>query len=99
MVQIIWTELAKHELEEIYNFIAQDSKTYAKRQVLRIRNQIKRLKHSKYIGKVVTEISIPIIRELVIGNYRVIYKVLRENEIIILTVHHSSRDLSKRQLE
>lgn len=99
MVCIIWTELATRELQEIFEFVAQDSKLYAKRQVIKIRNKTKILKSSKYIGKVVDEIGIPIVREIVEGNYRIIYKVNNENEIAILTIHHSARDLNKRDIE
>lgn len=99
MVRIIWTDLATRELQEIFEFIAQDSKLYAKRQVIKIRNKTKTLKSSKYIGRVVDEIGIPIVREIVEGNYRIIYKINNENEIAILTIHHSARDLSKRDIE
>lgn len=98
MVRIIWTELATAELKEIYEFISHDSKLYAKRQVIKIRDKTKILKSSKYIGKVVEEIGIPVIREIVHGNYRIIYKIISENEIAILTIHHSARDLEKRNL-
>lgn len=99
MVRIIWTELATSELKEIYDFISQDSKLYAKRQIIKIRNKTKILKSSKYIGKVVEEIGIPIVREIVEGNYRIIYQIKNESEIAILTIHHSARDLTKREIE
>lgn len=99
MVRIIWTELASNELKEIYDFIAQDSRLYAKRQIIKIRNKTRILKSSKYIGKIVEEIGIPVVREIVQGNYRIIYKIQNENEIAILTIHHSSRDLTKRDIK
>lgn len=99
MVRIIWTELATSELKEIYDFISQDSKLYAKRQIIKIRNKTKILKSSKYIGKVVEEIGVPIVREIVEGNYRIIYQIKNESEIAILTIHHSARDLTKREIE
>ncbi|NOT37301.1 MAG: type II toxin-antitoxin system RelE/ParE family toxin [Saprospiraceae bacterium] len=99
MVRIVWTELASKELQDIYEFISQDSKLYAKRQIIRIRNRTKVLKTSKYLGKIVDEIGIPIIREIVEGNYRIIYKIRNKSEIAILTIHHSARDLTKRNIE
>ena len=99
MVRIIWTELVVSELHEIYDYISHDSKIYAKRQIVSIKNKTKVLKSSKYIGKVVDEIGIPVIRELMEGNYRIIYKILNEKEISILTIHHSSRNLAKRIVE
>ncbi|MBK8109987.1 MAG: type II toxin-antitoxin system RelE/ParE family toxin [Saprospiraceae bacterium] len=75
MVRIIWTDTATSDLKDIYDFISQDSKLYAKRQVTKIRNKTNVLKSSKYLGKVVEEIGIPIIREIVEGNYRIIYQI------------------------
>lgn len=99
MVQLIWSELAVGELQEIFEYISKDSRIYAVRQVKKIRESTKRLKSSKYIGKVVVEIGIPTIREIIEGNYRIIYKVLNDNEVVILTIHHTARDLTKRRIE
>jgi len=99
MVRLIWSELATNELQEIFDYISKDSKLYAKRQVNRIRQKTIKLKTSKYIGKEVEELGIPTIRELIEGNYRIIYKVLSDHEVAILTIHHSARDLTKRKIE
>lgn len=95
MVRIIWSELAVNDLEEVFKYISNDSKVYAKRQVNRIRQKTNKLKISKYIGKEVNEIGNPIIREIIEGNYRIIYKVLNKYELVILTIHHTSRDFTK----
>lgn len=99
MVRIIWSELASSELKEIYDYISFDSKLYAQRQILRIRQKTQILKRSKYVGKEVDEIANPTIRELIEGNYRIIYKVLNANEVVILTIHHSARDLTRRTIK
>ncbi len=36
------------------------------------------------------------IRELIEGSYRIIYKVVSNSQVDILTIHHSARDLTKR---
>lgn len=48
------------------------------------------------MGRAVPELNLEQIREIIHGNYRIIYRLLT-NEIEILTVHHSSRllDISK----
>lgn len=99
MVRLIWSEVAVYELKEIFDYISKDSKVYAKRQVSRIRQATKILKTSKYIGKEVEEIGIPTIREIIEGNYRIIYKVMNDSEIVILTIHHSARDFTKRKIK
>jgi toxin ParE1/3/4 len=67
-------------------------------QVVRIKFATKVLTKFPVIGKVVSEINQKDIRELIEGNYRIIYKVVSEFQVDILTVHHSARDLSKRKL-
>ena len=69
------------------------------RQIKKIRESTTRLKTSKYIGKVVEELDVPTIREIIEGNYSIIYKVLNDNEVVILTIHHTARNLTKRRIE
>lgn len=99
MVQIKWTFQAKDDLRSIANFMSRDSKNYAKLQVLKIRNRTNILRSQIRIGKIVPEINMENIQELIEGNYRIIYRIVSENQIDILTIHHSSRDLSKREIE
>ncbi len=99
MVRINWTFQAKNDLKSIAEFIAKDSAVYAKRQVLKIRGRTEILKEQIRIGRIVPEIDNPDIRELIEGNYRIIYKVVSNNRIDILTVHHSARDLTKREIK
>lgn len=98
MVQINWTFQAKDDLKAVAEYISRDSVRYAKMQVIKIRSRTKLLKSHPTIGKVVLEIGQQNIRELVEGNYRIIYKVISQNQIDILTVHHSARDLTRRNL-
>jgi len=99
MVRINWTSQAKDDLKNIADYISRDSKMYAKREVLKIRNRTAILKSNKNIGKQVHEIGKKHIRELIEGNYRIMYKIVSENQIDILTIHHSARDLTRRTIE
>lgn len=67
-------------------------------QVLRVHNRVRILNPHIYSGKKVPEINRKEIRELIEGSYRIIYKVIDQNRVDILTVHHSARDLGKRNL-
>ncbi|GGE42781.1 type II toxin-antitoxin system RelE/ParE family toxin [Psychroflexus planctonicus] len=98
MVRINWTFQAKNDLKDIADYISKDSKLYAKRQFLKIRSRTDILKSQSYSGRMVTEIQDENIREIFEGNYRIIYRVVNENRVDILTVHHSSRDLRKRKI-
>lgn len=98
MVRINWTIQAKDDLKSIAEYISRDSLRYAKLQVIKIRTRTRILKYHVKIGKMVSEIGDQNIRELIEGNYRIIYKIVSENQIDILTIYHSARDLSKRSL-
>lgn len=99
MVQIKWTIQAREDLKSIAEYIALDSVKYAKLQVARIKFRIRILKTNIYIGKIATELNKPDIRELVEGNYRIIYRVKSDTHISILAIHHSARDFTKREFQ
>ncbi len=95
MVRINWSKLALNDLKNIADFISKDSKVYAKRHISRIILQTKILKKYPKAGKITSEIDEECVRELVFGNYRIIYEIISDEQVDILTVHHSSRDLTK----
>ncbi len=94
MVQITWTENSKRDLKEIYTYIAFDSKYYAKETIIKLRQRTYILKSQISIGRIVPEFDNKLIRELIEGNYRIIYKIISSNKIDIISVFHSKRDLS-----
>lgn len=96
MVQINWLNEARDDLKDIYIYISRDSKRYAKRQVDQIFSRTQILKNHLKAGKIVEEINQPEIREIIEGNYRIIYRIINENCVDILMIHHSARDLARR---
>jgi len=40
----------------------------------------------------VPEFELPKIREIIEGRYRIVYRIVSEKEIDILTIHHSSKE-------
>jgi len=96
MVQIKWTFQAKDDLKTIAEYIKLDSIRYAKLQVIKIKTRTYILKSHPQAGRVVPEIDLEEIRELIEGNYRIIYKVVSNSTVDILTIHHSARDLTQR---
>jgi toxin ParE1/3/4 len=93
MVKITWTEQALNDIENIAQFIALDSEKFAKLQVSRFFERTLILKTFPKAGRIVPELNNPAIRELIQGNYRIIYKIISESQADILTVHHSRRQL------
>ena len=99
MVRINWTFQAKDDLKAIAEYISKDSMRYAKLQVTRLKTRTRILKTQTRSGKIVPEINQQNIRELIEGSYRIIYKIVEDNQIDILTIHHSARDLTRRKIE
>jgi len=96
MVRINWTFQAKDDLKGIADYISKDSKRYAILQVGRLKNRTQILKTLIRSGKIVPEINRGNIRELNEGSYRIVYKIVANNQIDILTIHHSARDLTRK---
>jgi toxin ParE1/3/4 len=92
MVEIIWTQNALNDVDNCAEYIAIDSKQYAKLFVARVLQKVKILGTNSMAGRVVPELNKTNIRELIFGNYRVIYR-LDSEKVFILTVYHCARIL------
>ncbi len=99
MVRINWTIQAKDDLKAIAEYISKDSKRYAKLQISRLISRTQILKSQQQLGKKVSELNNEEIRELIEDKYRIIYKIVAKNQIDILTIHHSARDLTGRNIK
>jgi len=99
MVKLIWTEVSLEDLKSIFDFIAIDSKKYAAITVEKIYYNAQVINSNRYIGSVVPEFSNKFIREIISGNYRIIYKIVSDSQIDILRIYHSARLLKKSSLE
>jgi len=97
MVKIIWTEQSLNDLDNIAEYISKNSYKYAKITLNKIFSKVEILKTNPKIGRIVPELQDEQFRELINGNYRIIYKII-DFSIEILTIHHSSRDLSRRKV-
>jgi len=91
MAEIVWTESALNDLDDIGDYIAKDSARYAELTVTRLFESPDILETHPLAGKLVPELQNEAIRQLIIGSYRIIYHVDEEFCIEILTVHRSSR--------
>jgi addiction module RelE/StbE family toxin len=94
MVKLIWTNQAINDLGDIGDYIAENSEKYAKLTVKKLfeRPDIV-LKTFPKAGRIVLEKNEENLRELIEGNYRIIYEIVSEDLLNILTVYHSARDL------
>jgi len=91
MAEIVWSPQALKDIHEIAEFIALDSIQYAKAQTKLFIQEAIVLERQPYKGRVVPELGISNIRQILCGHYRIIYEVINEGEVGILTIHHQSR--------
>lgn len=75
MVKVIWAEFALEDLKLIHAYISKDSKIYADRFVEKIIDRVSQLGKFPKSGRIVPEFELTTIRELIEGNYRIVYKI------------------------
>ncbi len=93
MAEIIWSKFAIEDLKNIYDFIATDSSFYAKRQINKLSERVSQLIKFPNSGRIVPEFNKTSIRELIEGNYRIVYNINGE-KIEIVRIHHSSKSIN-----
>jgi len=91
-VKIIWSPLSLERTAEIAEYISLDNPSAAERWVENIFNRVNVLQSSPKAGRKVPEIEREEIRELLYGNYRIIYRV-EKSKISILTLRHGKQIL------
>lgn len=90
--RVAWSQRALRDLEEIADYIAADSPTYAAIVVKKIVSLAKTLRQFPRAGRKVPEFDDENVRELIAYSYRVIYR-LQEDEIIIASIIHGKRSV------
>ncbi len=98
MAQVRWTPQAADDLDTIAEFISRDSPHYAGLFVADILQTVDQLIDFPQSGRIVPEIGDSCLREVILGNYRIIYR-LRSKAVEILTVHHGARLLDPKRLK
>ena len=94
MAEIVWTQPALNELDEIAEYIAVSNLVAAKKLVQTVFSKIERLEEPPESGKVPLEIPTFNYRELVIKPCRVFYKI-DGNKVFILHVMRQEQDLRR----
>lgn len=92
MAQVIWTTRAADEIAEAAEFISDFSVSYAKRFVSRAYERTGQLANFPEMGRLIPEIDKPQYRELLEGNYRIMYELLDTDLVLIQRVIHQARE-------
>ena len=91
-MKIIWSPLAVDGVSEIAAYIAQENPDAAENWVNTVFKKVEDLKSFPESGRIVPETKNKTIRELIYGNYRLIYR-LEEKRISVLTVRYGKQIL------
>lgn len=88
--KIIWTEKSLTDLRSIYDYINKDFPFYSKLNVQQIINKSELIRSSPLAGRIVPEFADQTLREFLLKDFRIIYRI--ENSIAyIVRIYHSSR--------
>ncbi len=90
---VVWDTEASDDLHSLFAFHSEKSEKYAEALLDAIFERVELIEQFPLLGKVVIEMGLPSIRELVVEKYRIIYFVSKAPEIRILAVKHSARPL------
>ncbi|KQC14668.1 MAG: plasmid stabilization protein [Desulfuromonas sp. SDB] len=86
-MKIIWSPLALNKASEIVDYINKDSPTAAEKWINEVFSKIDTLGKYPEIGRIVPEINESQFREIIYGNYRIVYH-FEVNQVSILTILH-----------
>jgi toxin ParE1/3/4 len=90
--KIVWTLRSREDLRDIATFIAKDNPAAALKLGDLIFARVDTLEKCPELGRIVPERNQPNIREIVVKNYRLVYRVhQKEKSLEILRVWHGAR--------
>lgn len=77
MTSVVWSPRSIRDLEAIHAYISDESPRYADLVVGRLVAAVERLQAFPESGRIVPERADPSIREIIVGAYRVVYRLRR----------------------
>ena len=96
-MKLVWSPLSIQRIQEISDYIAADNLRAANNWIDSVFEKVEILKANPEIGRIVPEIGKSDIRELLFGNYRIIY-LSSKKQISILTVRHFKQILPTEEI-
>lgn len=97
-MKLLWTKESLKNLQEIEKYIASDNSQTAVAFIDKIISLAESLSENPEKGRIVPELSLTQIREILYKNYRIVY-LLKKNSIEILTVFEGHRLLRKEEIQ
>ncbi len=97
-MEIIWSPLSVERLEEIFDYISNDSNLAAKKFIDKIFKKVESLIEYPQRGRKVPEANKNEVREIFIREYRIIHRI-EKSKIIILTIRNFKQLLPKKGIK
>jgi toxin ParE1/3/4 len=92
MGKIIWSPTAFKDIDLIAEYISRDSLDIAALFVLEIIRETEILIKFQRSGRKISELNDPSKREIIHGTYRIMYRILKNNDIRITGIVHTARE-------
>ena len=91
-MKIEFSASARKDLINVVNHISKDNPKAATDWVEKIKQAVFNLGEFPRLGRIVPEFSVDNLREIIKGNYRIVYKIdFDKDTIVIVAVHHSKK--------
>lgn len=91
MPKVIWTEKCLQRIEEICEYIELDSISGSNKFANKIFSKEELIRNNSRIGKIVLDYGIEEYRQIIVGNYRLVYRI-DEISIQMITVRHCKQE-------
>lgn len=89
---VIWTKQSVRQLNKYADYIAEDNVLATEKWVLSLLDKTNQLRKMPMSGRIVPEYNDPNLREIIEGDYRLIYRIKKET-VYVLSVRHSRQNL------
>ena len=100
VLRVVWTRKALDDLRAIKVYISRDSTRYAQLQIEKIRSAASHAGRFPKAGRALPEFPDAVWREILIGNYRVIYRIDAQSQcVFVLAVVHGMQLLRASMIE
>ena len=99
MAQIIWTEPALSDLDDIAEYIALDKVEAARRLVKQVFKIVGELEHFPELGRKPPELENSTYREIIVNPCRIFYRADQNDNVYILYFMRGERQLRKYLLD
>ena len=93
MAKVNWSLEAIEDLDQVHRYFARHSRIAADRLASRVFASVARLEDFPLSGRIVPEFDVTDLREIIIGEFRVIYQ-LQCDDVHVIAVRHGARRLA-----